>query len=89
MAALPGTGSSLSMGTVRNYFGLSGTVTLGIGAHIFTQCNMTKHSNFRNVWWLAEPNKWGTAPWRRTMDRDEGQAHSISPSDGVNTINII
>jgi hypothetical protein len=33
--ALPATGSSISMGTVRNYFGLSGTVSLStLGAFI-------------------------------------------------------
>lgn len=33
--ALPATGSTLSMGTVRNYFGLSGTVSLStLGAFI-------------------------------------------------------
>ena len=33
--ALPATGSTISMGTVRNYFGLSGTVSLSqLGAYI-------------------------------------------------------
>jgi|TARA_B110000908_G_scaffold122880_1_gene144097 hypothetical protein len=33
--ALPATGSTISMGQVRNYFGLSGTVSLStLGAYI-------------------------------------------------------
>jgi|TARA_A200000159_G_scaffold163563_1_gene190213 hypothetical protein len=35
MATLPATGSNISMSTVRNYFGLSGTVSLSqLGNHI-------------------------------------------------------
>ena len=38
--ALPATGSAISMGTVRNYFGLSGTISLStLGALHFTICN--------------------------------------------------
>ena len=35
MSTLPATGSNISMSTVRNYFGLSGTVSLSqLGSHI-------------------------------------------------------
>ena len=35
MSTLPATGSNISMSTVRNYFGLSGTVSLSqLGNHI-------------------------------------------------------
>lgn len=85
MAALPGTGSSLSMGTVRNYFGLSGTVTLGgLGAHIVP--NVTSNIQLSATFggW-QNPNKWGTASGVEPGS-DEGPGAIYPAPDGVNTI---
>ena len=51
MSTLPATGSTISMSTVRNYFGLSGQVSLSqLGNHV-TQ-TLTSAS-----WWLADPQQ--------------------------------
>lgn len=85
MAALPGTGSSLSMGTVRNYFGLSGTVTLhGLGSHISPQVTTNIQLSATFGGW-QNPNKWGTASGVDPT-LDEGPANVYPAPDGTNTI---
>ena len=40
--ALPATGAAITMGTVRNYFGLSGTISMStLGAYIHHQSQLT------------------------------------------------
>lgn len=59
--ALPATGSTISMGTVRNYFGLSGSVSLyQLGTYIVpaVSTNIKLSATFGG--W-QNPNKWGTA----------------------------
>mgnify|MGYP000408289495 FL=1 len=59
--ALPATGSAISMGQVRNYFGLSGTVTLSqLGAFI-TPSVTTNISLSATFGGWQNPNTWGTS----------------------------
>jgi hypothetical protein len=59
--ALPATGSSISMSTVRNYFGLSGTVSLyQLGTFISPQVTSNIRLSATFGGW-QNPNKWGTA----------------------------
>ena len=59
--ALPATGSVITMGTVRNYFGLSGTVTLSqLGAFI-TPSVTTNISLSATFGGWQNPNTWGTS----------------------------
>lgn len=60
--ALPATGSSISMSTVRNYFGLSGTVSLyQLGTFISPQVTSNIRLSATFGGW-QNPNSGGTSP---------------------------
>jgi hypothetical protein len=60
--ALPATGATITMGTVRNYFGLSGTVTLsGLGAFISPSVTTNIKLSATFGGW-QNPNALGTSP---------------------------
>ena len=85
MAALPGTGSSLSIGTVRNYFGLSGTTSLyDLGTHISPNVTTNIQLSATFGGW-QNPNQYGTASGVAPGD-DEGPGAVYPAPDGVNTI---
>ncbi len=59
--ALAATGASISIGTVRNYFGLSGTTSLhDLGTHISPQVTTSIALSATFGGW-QNPNKWGTS----------------------------
>lgn len=85
MAALPSTGNTISMGQVRNYFGLSGTVSLyQLGTHISPNVttNISLSATFGG--W-QNPNIYGTASGV-APGNDEGPGAVYPAPDGVNTI---
>jgi hypothetical protein len=60
--ALPATGSTISMGTVRNYFGLSGTVSLyQLGTYISPQVTSNIRLSATFGGW-QNPNPTGASP---------------------------
>jgi len=85
MAALPSTGNTISMGQVRNYFGLSGTVSLyQLGTYISPSVTSNiKLSGTFGGW--QNPNKWGTASGV-APGNDEGPGAVYPAPDGTNTI---
>jgi hypothetical protein len=59
--ALPATGSTITLGTVRNYFGLSGTVSLyQLGTYIVPSVTTNIRLSATFGGW-QNPNKWGTS----------------------------
>ena len=81
--ALPATGSSISMSTVRNYFGLSGTVSLyQLGTFISPQVTTNIKLSATFGGW-QNPNKWGTATGvDPTLDEGPGAVYP-APSGGA------
>jgi hypothetical protein len=60
--SLPSTGSTITMGQVRNYFGLSGTVTLGqLGAFISPSVTSNIKLSATFGGW-QNPNSTGASP---------------------------
>jgi hypothetical protein len=60
--ALPATGSTISMSTVRNYFGLSGTISLStLGAYISPQVTSNIRLSATFGGW-QNPNPTGSHP---------------------------
>jgi len=58
--ALPATGSQMTMGTVRNYFGLSGAVSLyQLGTYITPAVTSNIRLSATFGGW-QNPNTWGT-----------------------------
>ncbi len=85
MASLPATGSTISMSTVRNYFGLSGTVSLyQLGTHISPNVTMNISLSATFGGW-QNPNIYGTASGVAPAD-DEGPGVVYPAPDGTNTI---
>ena len=59
--ALPATGSTISIGTIRTYFGLSGTKSLyNLGTHISPQVTSNIRLSATFGGW-QNPNIWGTS----------------------------
>lgn len=81
--ALPATGSSISMSTVRNYFGLSGTVSLyQLGTFISPQVTTNIKLSATFGGW-QNPNKWGTASGvAPNLDEGPGAVYP-APSGGA------
>jgi hypothetical protein len=81
--ALPATGSSISMSTVRNYFGLSGAVSLyTLGTFISPQVTTNIKLSATFGGW-QNPNKWGTATGvDPTLDEGPGAVYP-APSGGA------
>ena len=81
--ALPATGSSISMSTVRNYFGLSGAVSLyQLGTFISPQVTTNIKLSATFGGW-QNPNKWGTATGvNPTLDEGPGAVYP-APSGGA------
>ena len=85
MAALPGTGSTISIGTIRTYFGLTGQQSLySLGTYIVP--NVTSNIKLSATFggW-QNPNKWGTATGV-DPSLDEGPGVVYGPPDGTNSI---
>lgn len=59
--ALPATGQTITMGQVRNYFGLSGTVTLHQLGSFITPSVTTNISLSATFGGWQNPNTWGTS----------------------------
>ena len=60
--ALPATGSAISMGTVRNYFGLSGTVSLSQLGNYISPSVTTNISLSATFGGWQNPNPTGSHP---------------------------
>lgn len=59
--ALPATGATISIGTIRTYFGLSGTQSLySLGTHISPQVTSNIRLSATFGGW-QNPNIWGTS----------------------------
>jgi len=59
--ALPATGATISIGTIRTYFGLSGTKSLyNLGTHISPQVTSNIRLSATFGGW-QNPNIWGTS----------------------------
>jgi len=85
MAALPATGSTISIGTIRSYFGLSGTQSLlSLGQFISPQVTSNIRLSATFGGW-QNPNKWGTATGV-APGSDEGPGVVYGPPDGSNSI---
>jgi hypothetical protein len=85
MAALPATGSTISIGTIRTYFGLSGQQSLyGLGTYL--QPSVTTNIGLSATFggW-QNPNRWGTASGT-LPGSDEGPGVVYGPPDGTNSI---
>lgn len=81
---LPNTGVLITMGQVRNYFGLSGTVSLyQLGTYIIPNVttNISLSATFGG--W-QNPNPYGTASGVAPT-LDEGPGAVYPPPDGINT----
>jgi len=85
MAALPGTGSTLSMGTVRNYFGLSGTISMSTLGNFIVPAVTTNIALSATFGGWQNPNAFGTASGVDPAN-DEGPGAVYPAPDGINTI---
>jgi len=85
MAALPATGSTISIGTIRTYFGLSGTQSLySLGTYISPNVTTNIRLSATFGGW-QNPNQWGTATGV-APGSDEGPGVVYGPPDGSNSI---
>ena len=85
MAALPGTGSTLSMGTIRNYFGLSGSISMSTLGNFIVPAVTSNIKISATFGGWQNPNKWGTASGV-APNLDDGPTYIYPAPDGVNTI---
>ena len=82
--ALPATGTTISMSTVRNYFGLTGTVSLKATLGAFISPPVTTNVKLSATFggW-QNPNKWGTASGvAPNLDEGPGAVYP-APSGGA------
>lgn len=85
MAALPSTGSTISIGQCRTYFGLSGTVSIGnLGTYIIPSVTSNIKLSATFGGW-QNPNWYGTATGL-APGSDEGPGVVYGPPDGTNSI---
>jgi hypothetical protein len=85
MAALPATGSTISIGQMRSYFGLSGTVSIGnLGNYIFPAVTSNVRLSATFGGW-QNPNWYGTATGL-DPSLDQGPGVVYGPPDGTNSI---
>tara|TARA_B100000900_G_scaffold112299_1_gene93924 strand:- start:2504 stop:2761 length:258 start_codon:yes stop_codon:yes gene_type:complete len=85
MAALPATGAYITMGGVRNYFGLSGQICLSTLGNFIVPAVTTNICLSATFGGWQNPNQYGTASGVAPAD-DEGPGAVYPAPDGVNTI---